>query len=304
MKPKIVVILGPTASGKTSMGIELAKEFNGEIISVDSRQIYKGMDIGTAKEPGEWTELDGDPVLMINGIAHWGIDLVNPNQEMTAAEFKEYADNKIEEIALRDKLPILVGGTGFWAQAIVDNLDIPAVEPDFTFRKMHEQKTAEELFEMYQKKDPVGAETIDKFNKVRLIRALEVCTKTGLPFSEQQQKGEPRYDALQLAIEVDREVLYERINDRVDQMIKQGLVEEVKALEEKYGSVPIAMTGIGYRQIVEHLEGRLNLEDAIEKIKKDTRNYAKRQVSWFGRDDQIKWIDSNKKARELVTDFI
>jgi len=319
MLPKIIVILGPTASGKTSMGIELAREFNGEIISVDSRQIYKGMDIGTAKEPGEWTELDGEPVLMIDGVAHWGIDLVNPNQDMTVAEFKQYADNKIEEISLRDKLPILVGGTGFWAQTIVDNVDIPAVEPDFTFRKMHEQKTAEELFELYKEKDPAGAEIIDRMNKVRLIRALEVCMKTGQPFSKQQRKGKPQYDALQLAIEVDREVLYDRINGRVEQMIEQGLVEEVKALEEKYGSVPIAMTGIGYRQIVGYIEALRKtdsessfakateddlLAKAVEKIKKDTRNYAKRQVSWFGRDERIKWVKDVEQARELVSKFI
>ncbi|MBU0531422.1 MAG: tRNA (adenosine(37)-N6)-dimethylallyltransferase MiaA [Candidatus Uhrbacteria bacterium] len=295
MKPKIVVILGPTASGKTSMGVTLAKEFNGEIISVDSRQIYKGMDIGTAKEQ--------------TSVPQWGIDLVNPNQEMTAAEFKQYADDKIEDILLRDKLPILVGGTGFWAQAIIDNLDIPAVEPDFTFRKVLEQKSLDELFEMYQEKDPAGAEVIDRFNQVRLIRALEVCMKSGKPFSEQQKKGEPRYEVLQIGIEVDREVLYDRINNRVDQMIDEGLVEEVRALEEKYGSVPVAMSGIGYRQICKYLQtvgthNHVSLQQAIEQIKKDTRNYAKRQMSWFSRDQRIKWVKDVVQAHQICKDWL
>ncbi len=308
MKPKIVAVLGPTASGKTSTAIALAKEFNGEVISVDSRQIYKGMDIGTAKEPGQWQEYEGDRVLMIEGIPHWGIDLVEPNKEMSVAEFKEYAEGKIDEIIARGKLPILAGGTGFWVQAIVENLKIPEVEPDIVLRKTLENKSVDELFAMYREKDPVGAEAIDQNNKARLVRALEVCFKTGHPFSEQQKKGEPKYDTLQLAIEVDRDVLYDRINTRVEQMIEEGLVEEVKGLIEKYGSVPIAMTGIGYRQIIEHLETvgenhAVSLQDAIEKIKKDTRNYAKRQVSWFRRDESIKWVKDVDEAREICRDY-
>ncbi len=317
MLPKILVVLGPTASGKTSMGIELAKEFGGEVISVDSRQIYRELDIGTAKEPRD-SKTDGEPY-MVQGVPHWGIDIVDPNQEMTMAEFKEYADEKIEDILLRGKLPILVGGTGLWIQAIVDNLDIPKVEPDLTLRKTLESKDGKELYQMYKVRDPEGALEIDGNNKRRLIRALEVCIKTGQPFSAQQKKGEPKYEVLEIGVLFDREALYDRINRRVDSMIKRGLVEEVRALVAKYGSVPIAMTGIGYRQISDYLEalGRAESEPsfakasgddllagAVEKIKKDTRNYAKRQMSWFKRDGRIKWVKGIGEARELVSKFI
>lgn len=295
MKPKIVVVLGPTASGKTSLGVELAKEFNGEIISVDSRQIYIGMDIGTAKE--------------VTPVPQWGIDLVNPDQEMTAAEFKEYADQKILEIVERGKLPILVGGTGFWIQAIIENLEIPAVEPDPALRSDLETKTVTELFEQYQELDPAGAEIIDSNNKLRLIRALEVSLKTGQPFSEQQSKGEPKYDVLEIGIGHDREVLYERINDRAQLMVDQGLVEEVRGLREKYGCAALAMTGIGYRQVCDYLKNvgtrhTLSLQDTIEQITKDTRHYAKRQLTWFRRDQKINWVEDVDQAKDLVTRFL
>ncbi len=301
MKPKIIVVLGPTASGKTSMSIKLAKEFNGEVISVDSRQIYREMNIGTAKEPKDEAE---STKYEVQGVTHWGIDLVNPNQEMTAAGFKEYAEQKIEDIVSRGKLPILAGGTGFWIQAVVDNLDIPAVAPDRELRKVLESKELEDLFVMYQEKDPAGAETIDRQNKFRLIRALEVCFKTGKPFSEQQQKGESKYDVLQIGIEVDREELYRRINTRVDQMVEEGLVEEVQTLKEKYGCVGLAMTGIGYRQVCEYLENKNTLEEALERIKIDTRHYAKRQLTWWRRDDRIHWVKEYEKVRDLVQRFV
>lgn len=282
------------------MSIQLAKEFDGEVISVDSRQVYRGMDIGTAKEPRDQLSVP----YMVQGIPHWGIDLVNPNQEMTAAEFKEYAEQKIAEIVSRGKLPILAGGTGFWIQAIVDNLDIPAVAPDRELRKTLEAKGLEELFTMYQEKDPAGSEVIDRHNKLRLIRALEVCFKTGKPFSEQQRKSEPKYDVLQIGIEVNREELYQRIETRVDQMIEQGLVEEVRGLADKYGCVDLAMTGIGYRQICQYLENENTLSEAVERIKIDTRHYAKRQMSWFKRDKRIKWVKEYEEAQSLVEQFV
>ena len=315
MKPKIIVILGPTASGKTSLSIKLAQEFSGEVISVDSRQIYQDMNIGTAKEPEDKEIIKEKKKKIIQGILHHGIDIRNPNQEMSAAEFKEYAEQKIEEIIERGKVPILAGGTGFWIQAIVDNLKIPAVAPDSTLRQVLDGKSTEQLFEMYKEKDSKGAVTIDQNNRLRLIRALEVCIKTGQPFSEQQKKGEPKYEVLQIGIEVDRQELYNRIDQRVDQMIEQGLVKEVKQIRDKYGCVSLALTGIGYRQICEYLdqiqrpsfakasEGDL-LAQAVEKVKKDTRHYAKRQLSWFRRDKRIQWVKGHEEAQDLVKQFL
>ena len=305
MKPKIILVLGPTASGKTSLSIKLAQEFSGEVISVDSRQIYRQMNIGTAKEPSDLqpTTYNLQPYL-IQGIPHHGIDIVNPDQEMSAAEFKTYAEQKIEEIVARGNVPILAGGTGFWAQTIVDNLQIPAVVPDPELRANLKKQDLESLFLRYQKLDPVGAEVIDRQNKLRLIRALEVCIKTDRPFSEQQSKGDPKYDVLQLGIETERSELYKRIDQRVDQMIDQGLVEEVQGLQDQYGCDALAMTGIGYRQICQHLNGSVTLKDAIKQIKQDTRNYAKRQMSWFRRDKSIQWIKEYQEAEQLVSDFI
>jgi len=310
MKPKIILVLGPTASGKTSLSIKLAQEFSGEVISVDSRQIYCQMNIGTAKEPRDKKrkkerkkERNPEPYL-VQEVEHHGIDLVDPDQEMSAAEFKKYAEQKIEEIKDRGNVPILAGGTGFWAQTIVDNLQIPAVVPDPELRANLEKQDLESLFVKYQKLDPAGAETIDRNNKLRLIRALEVCIKTDRPFSEQQSKGDPKYNILQLGIETDRSELYKRIDQRVDQMIDQGLVEEVQGLQERYGCDALAMTGIGYRQICQYLNGQVDLEQAKDQIKQDTRNYAKRQMSWFRRDKSIQWIKDYEEAQPLVKQFL
>ncbi|MFH1142889.1 MAG: tRNA (adenosine(37)-N6)-dimethylallyltransferase MiaA [Candidatus Uhrbacteria bacterium] len=305
MKPKIILVLGPTASGKTSLSIKLAQEFSGEVISLDSRQIYREMNIGTAKEPQDLqpTTYNLQPY-SIQGIPHHGIDIVDPDQEMSAAEFKIYAEQKIQEITDRGHLPILAGGTGFWAQAIVDNLQIPAVAPDPELRAKLQERDVESLFSEYQKLDPAGAETIDRHNKLRLIRALEVCIKTGRPFSEQQSKGDPKYDVLQLGIETNRSELYTRIDQRVDQMIDEGLVDEVRGLQDKYGCEALAMTGIGYRQICQHLSGSVTLKDSIEQIKQDTRNYAKRQMSWFRRDKRILWINDYDQACQFVSKFL
>jgi tRNA dimethylallyltransferase len=310
MKPKIIVVLGPTASGKTSLSIKLAQEFSGEIISVDSRQIYREMNIGTAKEPedkkikNQENKKISSEAYYIQDIPHHGIDIRNPNEEMTAAEFKEYAEQKIEDIVTRGKVPILAGGTGFWIQAIIENLEIPAVPPDQTLRQVLGAKSAQELYKMYKDKDPVGAKTIDKHNKVRMIRAIEICIKTGTPMSDQQSKGEQKYNVLQIGIDVDRKELYNRIDQRVDQMIEQGLVNEVKQIRDKYGCVSMALTGIGYRQICEYIDDKVTLEQAIDTIKKDTRHYAKRQMSWFRRNKRIVWIKEYDQAKDLVKEFL
>ncbi len=311
---KLLVIVGPTASGKTRLGIELAKKFIGEVISVDSRQIYKGMDIGTAKTPGEWveatiergsiTQLFGTrKTFVVDGVPHWGIDLVEPDAEYSVADFKKYADEKIADIAKRGKLPILVGGTGLWVRAVVDNLNLTETPPNRELREKLDARHLDDLFAEYKRLDPDGAEIIDRDNKRRVVRALEVTLSTGKPLSAQLERGESPYDLVEIGLSVDRDTLNERINFRVEEMVANGLVTEVRNLRAKYGCATESMTSIGYRQICRFLEGNSSLADAIEETKKATRAYAKRQMTWFKRDDRIHWISDPAAAFDLVTRF-
>jgi tRNA dimethylallyltransferase len=233
-----------------------------------------------------------------------GIDLVNPDEEMNGALFKEYAEKTISEILKRGHLPILVGGTGLWIDLIVDNLALPKVPPDPILRAELERRSEDDLFAEFEKLDPVGAGVIDRHNKRRLVRALEVCKKTARPFSWLRIKGEAKYDALWLGLDWPKEVLDERINRRVDQMIKDGLVEETKGLKEKFGCEVYAMSGIGYREICRHLNGELSLAAAVEQIKKNTRQYAKRQRTWFKQNKNIHWINGLSTAIELVNGWM
>ena len=273
IKPKLVVVLGPTASGKTDLAVSLAKKFNGELISADSRMVYKEMNIGTnkPKEP------------------HYLVDVVFPNEEFSVAVYKKMAIEKIEEIQERGKLPILVGGTGLYIKAIVENLDFPAVKANKKLRKELEKKTAEELFEMYQKIDKEGANIIDKNNKRRLIRAIEVCLSTNEPFFK-ERKGEQLFDILQIGIKIDKEELEKRISKRVDLMFRQGLQKEVKSLSKKYGFKIPPMQTIGYQEWQDYFKGLISKEEVKERIKINTFNFAKRQMTWFKKDQTIKWI--------------
>jgi tRNA dimethylallyltransferase len=349
-RTKLLVIIGPTASGKTGLGIDLAKRFDGEVISVDSRQIYRGMDIGTAKAVGEkvrigtWRLGHGLPTaLVVDGVPHWGIDIADPDTEYSVADFKKYADEKIADIASRGKLPILVGGTGLWVCAVIDNLNLTETPPDWELRARLEARPLGDLFAEYKRLDPDGAELIDRQNKRRVVRALEVTLATGKPFSKQIEKGNGKYDALEIGILVDRDALNERINGRVDEMVASGLINEVRRLRDAYGCEHESMTGIGYRQICAWLDStefssthgapaaehpavltspfgsrsarrepcssapmgrRIGLADAIEEIKKATRAYAKRQMTWFKRDDRIQWIRNPEDAVDLVIRFL
>ncbi len=314
MKPRIVAIIGPTASGKTSLGIGIAKRFNGEVISIDSRQVYRGMDIGTAKIEGERVEVGGrsmtdliegagSKAVLFDEVLHWGIDLVDPDHEYSISDFKLFADKKIAEIVRRGHVPILVGGTGFWLQAIIDNFDLTNTKSDPALREELEKKSSGDLFHEYKQLDPEGAEMIDRDNKRKLVRALEVTKLTGKPFSESQAKGESKYDVLQIGLLVDREVLNERINLRVDEMVAKGLVDEVRKLKDQYGCEIESMTSIGYRQVCEFLEKKVSLKESVEEVKTASRQYAKRQMTWFKRDKRIQWVVNQEQALELVQTF-
>ena len=277
VKPKLLVVLGPTASGKTDLAIKLAKKYNGEIIAADSRTIYKGMDIGTAK-PKDY-----------KGIPHHLIDILSPNEDFNVALFKEKALKSIREIHNKGKLPIFVGGTGLYIKAVVDNLEFPTVPANEKLRKKLEKKTVEQLFEEYKKIDKDGSEVIDKNNKRRLIRAIEVCLATKEPFFK-ERKGEQLFDIFQIGINIEKDELEARIKKRVNQMFKQGLEKEVKKLYKKYGYTIPVMKTIGYQEWEEYFKGSESLEEVKKKIISNTIAFAKRQMTWFKKIENINWI--------------
>jgi len=291
---KLTVILGPTASGKSDLAIKLAKKFNGEIVGADSRQIYQQMNIGTAK----LTKME------MTDIPHYLIDTTKPDWEFTLAQYKKLAIKAIKDIQKRGKLPFLVGGTGLYIQAIVDNLQIPKAKPNKKLRNKLEKLTNQELFKQLKKLDLLASTAIDINNKRRLIRALEVCLTTKKPFSQQKKKGQPLFDICQIGLKLDKKTFEKRINQRVDKMIKAGLVEEVKKLAQKYSTTLPSMSGIGYKEIIPYLKKEISLIQAKELIKIHTQQYAKRQMAWFKRDKRIIWVNNYQKAQKLIKDFL
>lgn len=299
--PKLIVILGPTASGKTALSLTLASQFQGEIVSADSRQVYRGMNVGTAKEPNESSK---PGMYVVQGIRHHLIDIADPDQAFTLALYKEQAIAAIHDIRARGALPFLVGGTGLYISAIVDNLELPRVPPDSALRKEFETQETEALYALLKIRDPKSAAVIDPYNRRYIIRALEIVSRTGKSAVEQKQRGPALFDTLQLAREWPRDELYERINARVVEMVHGGLVEETRALIARYGTRLTSMSSIGYFEIGQHLAGTMRLEEAIEKIQQRTRNFARRQLTWWRRDKRIHWVSSEKEAEKLAARFL
>jgi len=297
-KPKILAIVGPTASGKTALGITLAQKFNGEIVSADSRQIYRGMDIGTAKPT----------VAERNTIPHHLIDIHYPNEDYTVAEYKHDAIVAINSIIANGKIAILVGGTGLYIKAVLENLDIPATRANPKLRAEIEYEIARDGLEAVFKRlvtlDPEAAYVVDPKNPRRVVRALEVAITTGEPFTAQRKKTEPLFDTLTLGLDAPMETLRERIDRRVEMMMRDGLVNEVSALIKKYGPTPVAFDAIGYREIIDYLNGMASLEDAIAAIKMNTWRYAKRQITWFKKTPAIQWIKDSNDALPLCEIFL
>ncbi|MDN4523370.1 tRNA (adenosine(37)-N6)-dimethylallyltransferase MiaA [Fictibacillus fluitans] len=289
MKERLIVIVGPTAVGKTKTGIELAKALNGEVISGDSMQIYRGMDIGTAKISNEEME----------GIPHHLIDIKDPCDSFSAAEFQERAKACITEINRRGKVPIIVGGTGLYIRSVTHQYMFSTASGDEQYRQQLEnilsEKGADWLFALLQEKDPESAERIHPNNVRRVIRALEIYHVTGKTMTEtlkeQEQSQDSPYDLTMIGLSMDRGLLYERIDERVDQMMSQGLLEEAKRLYHEGVRDCQSVQAIGYKEIYEYLEGRLTLEEAVELLKRNSRRYAKRQYTWFRNQMDIQWFD-------------
>ena len=296
-KPKVIVICGPTASGKTALSIELAKRINGEIVSADSMQIYKDMNIGTAKPTKE----------EMQGIKHYLIDFVSPDKRYSVAQYKKDAKQAINEILKKGKYPIVVGGTGLYVDSLIYEIEYDDIKLDENYRKelekIAEEQGLEKLYNMALKIDPIAMKKISKNDKKRIMRILEIYKATGKTKTEQEIESRKRpieYDYKVFAINWNREELYQRINKRVYIMIKQGLIDEVKNILQKYNTFPTAMQGLGYKEVVEYLNGNCTKEEMIEKIKKETRRFAKRQLTWFRKNKQTIWLDGTNDIQNNV----
>lgn len=292
----MVVLTGPTAVGKTELSIRLAQKLDGEIISADSMQIYQKMDIGTAKIRKE--EMDGIP--------HHLIDVLDPSEEFNVARFQEMAKEALAGIYRRERIPLIVGGTGFYIQGLLYDIDFTKEEQDFRYRENLQKKAKEEgaqaIHKMLQAVDPASAQKIHPNNIKRVIRALEFYHLNGRKISEhneQESRKESPYRFAYFVLNQNRTTLYERINRRVDLMLEAGLVEEVRRLKEAgYGKNLVSMQGIGYKEVLDYLDGKMTLEETADQIKKDTRHFAKRQLTWFGREKEVIMIDKDKYETE------
>lgn len=298
--PKLIAIVGPTSAGKTDYAIDYAKKNNGEIISADSRQMYRGFVVGAGVTPGEMQIHNGKEVWVSEGIRHHLIGTLDPQKTITLSEYKTMAEAAIDDILQRGKTPILCGGTGLYINAVVDNYDIPEVAPQPELRAQLEQLTTEQLFALLEEKDPEYAARITRENRRYIIRALEVMHATDKPFSHAQKRGSEKYTTEIIGITREREQLQKRIAARVDNQLENGLVDEVRALAQNYGWKVSAMSGLGYKQLRPYLEieNDTNRTDAEKshmlaqcraEIIRETWQYAKRQMTWFKRDKRIRW---------------
>ncbi len=293
MKSKIIAIVGPTASGKSALAVKIAKKFGGEIISADSRQVYKGMDIGT----GKITRKE------MAKIPHHLLDVASPKRQFTVVQYKKLAEKAIKKIRGRGKIPIICGGTGFYIQTVSDNLLIPEIKPDAKLRIRLEKKSAKELFNQLKKLDPRRAKNIDKNNRRRLIRALEIVIKSGkkVPLL----KSGPKYEALIIGIKRNAKELKELIKTRLLKRLKQEMVKEIINLKKSGLSwKKLEDFGLEYRYVAYYLQNKLSYNEMIEKLQKEIEHYAKRQITWFSKDKRINWVKNPKQAEKLVKEFL
>jgi len=296
-KEKVIVIGGPTASGKTALSIELAKKIGGEIVSCDSMQIYKEMNIGTAKPDTE----------EMQGIKHYMLDFVSPEQRYSVADYKIDAKKAIKEIIKKGRTPIVVGGTGLYIDTLIYEIEYPQIETDLEYRKelenLIQEKGLQYLYNQAKQIDEKAMQKISQNDTKRILRVLELYKQTGktkTELEEESRKNEPEYDYIVFAINMDRDVLYDRINKRVDIMMEKGLIQEVENLCKKYKQMPTAMQGLGYKEVVEYLENKCTKEEMVDKIKQESRRYAKRQLTWFRKNKQTIWLDGLQDIQKNI----
>ena len=297
-KIPLIVVAGPTASGKTGLSIEIAKAVNGEIISADSMQIYKYMDIGTAKATKE--EKAQCP--------HHLLDIIEPDCEFSVADYTKLAHECIADIISQNKIPVMCGGTGLYIDSVVNDVDFGELDTDYGLRdelhKLAEKEGGEKLIEILREFDPVSAKRLHPNNLKRVIRAIEFYKTSGVPISEHQEmtkQKESRYNAVMFMINHDREVLYDRINQRVDIMVNDGLLDEVRSLMNTgYSPQLNSMQGIGYKEIISHLNGEITFDEAVEQIKQNSRRYAKRQLTWFRRNGNINLLSPDTATEDAI----
>ncbi len=287
---KLIVITGQTGAGKTSLSLQIASHLKrAEIISADSKQVYKEMNIGT------------DKIDDMQGIPHHLLNLVEPDQTFTVADFKKRARQKIKDIQQKNKVPILCGGSYFYIKAVVDGLVLPQVAPDWNFRKKKNKLSEQKLFEELKDKDPRRAKSIDKHNKRRLVRALEIIEKTGKPVPE-LNKEPLNYPVLMLALKIEKEELHRRIDKRVDKMVNKGLKDEARKLLNNYNRTPLET--IGYKEWEPHFKEEKSENQVIEEIKTNTKQFSKKQKNWLKKDDRLIWVETFKEAKERVGSYI
>lgn len=293
MSKKLIVILGPTASGKSALAVNLAQKFNGEVVSADSRQVYRGMDLGS----GKITKKE------MKGVRHHLLDVASPQKRFHVVQYRKLAQKSIAQIMKRGKIPILCGGTGFYLQAVIDGIVIPSVKPDWQLRSRLERFSTEELFEKLKKLDPKRAKTIDKYNRRRLVRSLEIILKTKKPILALEKKPLP-YPVLIIGIKKTYDELQKLIAKRLQKRLEIGMVAEVKNLHEKGVSWErLEEFGLEYRFIAQYLQNKLSYETMLQFIQKETEHFAKRQMFWFKRDKRIRWVKNQKEVEKLVKIF-
>ncbi|MDO8443550.1 MAG: tRNA (adenosine(37)-N6)-dimethylallyltransferase MiaA [Candidatus Azambacteria bacterium] len=309
--PKIIVVVGPTASGKSTLAVKLAKKFKGEIISADSRQVYEGMDIGTGKITPDTKNSSNFStgqakkkyVFTHKGIPHYCIDVANPKNQFSVAQYKQLAEKVIKKIIRHGKIPIICGGTGFYIQAITENISIPEIKPDIKLRTALEKKSTKELFSQLKKLDSRRAKNIDKNNRRRLIRALEIIIKSGNKVPE--LKSAPKYEVLFIGVKRGMRELKELIKSRLLKRLKIGMVKEIINLKKLGLSWQrLEDFGLEYRYVAYYLQNKLSYDEMVSKLQKEIEHYAKRQMTWFNRNKKIRWVANSNQAGKLVKGFL